>query len=392
MLAGKRGNKKIFDVDVPEVDIDISKPNGYPVDEDKEETDGGYVAVGGNLKAIYIRKVEPSTRFGNAGVQILYGGNITIWNDMSKTTKINSGDIMHNIPTTVYVEGISPGTTYIRAQYTPPSGNGTAEDKVKVTVLSVELISVSGEDENGQAKVLGMMTPSAEWASTRILVNGIEKSSWSGSFTAGNFQTWIDQNWFSADDNTLTYEITTASGCVCSDTITATRNDIMITGNDPYYKPYTWGDSSGGGLAPVSADMKLKETYRKVTYSIPYSGRIVHLYESDLGIHNISDHPDGYSGADAIITSAIHEFIKTDGSTLYNMGMVTESDTVIIAPNTRLLEVKTAKWINSSDYADINYGKATVIIGWWEGGGWVLPVPWPSFQDNDVEAPDQPLQ
>ncbi len=62
VLAGKRGNKKIFDVDVPEVDVDISKPNGYPVDEDKEETDGGYVAVGGNLNAIYIRKVEPTQR------------------------------------------------------------------------------------------------------------------------------------------------------------------------------------------------------------------------------------------------------------------------------------------------------------------------------------------
>ncbi len=139
VLAGKRGNKKIFDIDVPEVDVDIRKPNGYLVDESKEETDGGYVAVGGDLKAIYIRKVEPSRRFPNAWVKILYGGNITIWNDMSKTTKINSCNIIHNLPATVYVEGISPGTTYIRAQYTPPGGNGTAEDKVKITVIKVDL-------------------------------------------------------------------------------------------------------------------------------------------------------------------------------------------------------------------------------------------------------------
>ncbi len=142
MLTGKRGNKKIFDVDVPEVDVDISKPNGYPVDEDKEETDGGYVAVGGDLKAIYIRKVEPSTRFGNAGVQIWRSNNnLKMWTSPAKTSKIMNGISFSSsqLPKTIYVEGISPGTTYIRAQYTPPSGNGTAEDKVKITVIKVDL-------------------------------------------------------------------------------------------------------------------------------------------------------------------------------------------------------------------------------------------------------------
>ncbi len=159
---GQGDGKKTFDVDVPEVDIDISKSNGYPMDENEEETEGGYVAVNGNLKAIYIRKIEPHDRYPNdATVKILYDNKITIWDDMSKTTKIKSGDTIRqdHLPKTVYVEGISPGTTEIKAQYTPPD-NGTAEDKVKFTVVKVELEFQNSKMANG--KVIDPYTPSAD--------------------------------------------------------------------------------------------------------------------------------------------------------------------------------------------------------------------------------------
>ena len=150
-----------FNVDVPGVDIDIYDLLKRGQDEEElEESAGGFVCVAGSLKKIVIRKVKPEARFRDAWTQLFIdSAKVKVWTSPAKTTQITSGHkfTAAELPRDLWVEGVAASDdardVQLRAYYkTPPLKAMPTEDKVRFTVLKVDLnIWNGGSDlDNGQ--------------------------------------------------------------------------------------------------------------------------------------------------------------------------------------------------------------------------------------------------
>jgi len=145
-ICGKKGGgtPPDFRVTVTAVDVDAQGLE-QDTDEQTEETVGAFICMDTNAvlpprKAVYVRPVEPSPQKGNQTLK--WPSAVSLWTgDDLSATKL-SGDSVSLSPTattTYWMQGETPATdVYLELEHTNEDGQ-KATDKVKVTVLKVDI-------------------------------------------------------------------------------------------------------------------------------------------------------------------------------------------------------------------------------------------------------------
>jgi hypothetical protein len=185
--GGGGGTLPEFDVDVPGVDVDIEGLE-KPEDEKDEEAKGGFVCVGCKRRKLIIRKVQSEQVFNSGTVTVTATGigsgtgqKLKVWDAQTGGNEVNfsqpQGFAVSSLPKELWIEGLVASSSArdieFKAAYTTPRESKTTEDKVKLTVIKVQLIKAGFDAVTASDEIaLKQDSETTDWNTDPYVSNG----------------------------------------------------------------------------------------------------------------------------------------------------------------------------------------------------------------------------